>query len=274
MGHADYGKSDIRLVKVKRDGERHEVRDIRVEALIEGDIDRGYLHGDNTDWMSTDTIRNIVYARAKTDLTASIEDFGVALVRFLVDAAPQARRATIALTERRWDRIDGTHDHAFVLGAGLRTATVAGDGSTFSIDAGIDDLTIMKTTASGWEGYLKDPFTTLPETHERILATDLTARWQYGDRPDLDFDALWTGIREQVLQTFGDHYSPGAQNDIYLMGKAVLERFAEVQRIRFSLPNNHHLLYDLGRFGIENDNEIFHASGDPHGLLEGTVERG
>jgi urate oxidase len=57
------------------------------------------------------------------------------------------------------------------------------------------------------------------------------------------------------------------------MGKAVLERFPDVEDIRFSLPNNHYLLYDLERFGIANDNEIFHARGDPHGLLEGTVRR-
>jgi urate oxidase len=57
------------------------------------------------------------------------------------------------------------------------------------------------------------------------------------------------------------------------MGEAVLEARPEVERIRFSLPNKHHLLYDLSRFGLENDHEIFHATDEPYGLIEGTVER-
>jgi urate oxidase len=276
MGHMRYGKSDIRLVRVVRASKRHELKDVRVEVLLEGELERGYLFGDNRDWMSTDTIRNRVYAEAKSWFTSSIEAFGVALVRSFVAAAPQATRATVTITQRAWSRIEADgqpHDHAFSRDAGLRTACVAGDGRTFSVESGVRDLSVLKTTQSGWQGYLKDEFTTLPETADRILATDVTAIWQYANQTDLDFDRLWTEVRQQLLCTFGDHYSPGAQNDIYLMGKAVLERFPDVKRIQISLPNNHHLLYDLERFGIANDLEIFHASGDPHGILEGTVER-
>jgi urate oxidase len=57
------------------------------------------------------------------------------------------------------------------------------------------------------------------------------------------------------------------------MGQAVLDARPEVERISFSLPNRHHLLYDLERFGLENDNEVFHATTEPYGLIEGTVER-
>ena len=53
----------------------------------------------------------------------------------------------------------------------------------------------------------------------------------------------------------------------------MLEGFPEVEKIHLSLPNKHHLLYDLGRFGMENNNEIFHATSEPCGLIEGTVER-
>jgi urate oxidase len=63
------------------------------------------------------------------------------------------------------------------------------------------------------------------------------------------------------------------QFTLHRMGDAVLEARPEVQRISFSLPNKHHLLYDLARFGLENDHEIFHATDEPYGLIEGTVER-
>ncbi|MGI9048717.1 MAG: factor-independent urate hydroxylase, partial [Rubrobacteraceae bacterium] len=96
--------------------------------------------------------------------------------------------------------------------------------------------------------------------------------WAYNPI-DVSFGETWRGVRETVLATFTDHYSPSAQNTLYRMGSAVLERFPEIERIHFSLPNRHQLLYDLKRFRMENDNEVFHASAEPYGLIEGAVER-
>jgi urate oxidase len=148
---------------------------------------------------------------------------------------------------------------------------VAGGGEP-QIESGIDDLLVLKTTGSGWEGFLRDRYTTLPETSDRILATIITARWSYGGR-DIAYEASWREVRATILEAFCDHYSPSVQFTLHHMGKAVLDARPEVQRISFSLPNKHHLLYDLERFGLENENEIFHASAEPYGVIEGTVER-
>jgi urate oxidase len=150
---------------------------------------------------------------------------------------------------------------------------VTGDeGGARGVEGGIDNLLVMKTTQSGWEGFLRERFTTLPETNDRILATMVTAKWVY-NATDLDFDRLWRGVRDRILATFTDHYSPSVQNTLYRIGTAVIEGFPEVRRIHLSFPNKHHILYDLSRLGMENDNEIFHATSDPYGLIEGTVER-
>lgn len=130
----------------------------------------------------------------------------------------------------------------------------------------------MKTTNSGWENFFREQYTTLPETNDRILATVVTAKWWYNTR-DADFDRLWHGVRERTLTTFTDHYSPSAQHTLYRMGEAVLEAFPEVERIWYSLPNMHHIAYELERFGIENKDAIFHATQDPYGQIEGHIER-
>jgi urate oxidase len=277
MGQNNYGKSDIRLVKVFRAAERHEIKDVRVDVAQEGDFDAAHVAGDNTDLMATDTMRNTVYALARDRFTSSVEAFGVELVRYFVEAAPRASRVRVRFTEHPWERIEVNgrpHEHSFVRGAGVRTATVEGDGSQFSVEAGIDDLIVLKTTRSGWEGYHRDRFTTLPETDDRILATVVKADWSYGGRTELDFDGVYSAVRQKILESFTDHYSPSVQNTLYRMGRAVLESFPEVEKIHFSLPNRHHILYDLGRFGIENEGEIFHADAEPYGLIEGWVVRG
>jgi urate oxidase len=275
LGRNSYGKSEVRLVKVKRDTDRHELRDLTVDVALEGDFEAAHVRGDNTGLLATDTMRNTVYALAKDHLTGSIEEFGLKLVDHFLEAGPTVERARVRITEHPWNRIEVNgrgHEHSFVRGSGERTAAVRGDAGGARVEAGIDNLLVLKTTNSGWEGFLRERYTTLPETNDRILATKLTANWTYGDA-DVDFDRLWRGVRDQILATFTDHYSPSVQNTLYRMGEAVLEGFPEIEKIYLSLPNKHHLLYDLERFGMENEGEIFHATSEPYGLIEGSVER-
>ena len=276
LGQNNYGKSEIRLLKVRRGAERHELWDLDVRVSLEGDFEAAHTRGDNSHLLATDTMRNTVYALAKDHLTGSIEAFGLALVDHFLRAGPTVTSCLVEITQHRWDRIevDGRpHEHSFVRGRGERRTEVSGDeGGSRSVEAGIGDVYVMKTTNSGFEGFLRERFTTLPETDERILATVVTAKWVY-NTTDADFDSLWDGVLRKTLETFTDHYSPSVQNTLYRMGKAVLEEFPEVERIWYSFPNVHHVHYDLARFGIDNEGEIFHATRDPYGQIEGWVER-
>jgi urate oxidase len=276
LGQNNYGKSEIRLLKVRRGAERHELWDLDVRVSLEGDFEAAHTRGDNSHLLATDTMRNTVYALAKDHLTGSIEAFGLALVDHFLRAGPTVTSCLVEITQHRWDRIevDGRpHEHSFVRGRGERRTEVSGDeGRSRSVEAGIGDVYVMKTTNSGFEGFLRERFTTLPETDERILATVVTAKWVY-NTTDADFDSLWDGVLRKTLETFTDHYSPSVQNTLYRMGKAVLEEFPEVERIWYSFPNVHHVHYDLARFGIDNEGEIFHATRDPYGQIEGWVER-
>ena len=274
MGPNNYGKSEVRLVKVTRGAERHEIRDVTVDVALAGDLDAAHVEGDNTDVIATDTMRNTVYALAREDPVESLESFGLALGRHFL-ASPLTQRAQITLTEFPWERIQvggRAHEHSFTRGAGRRTATVTATADDAQVEAGIDDLWVLKTTNSGWEGFARDQYTTLPETNDRILATVVTATWAY-ESTDVDFERAWAGVRDSILATFTDHYSPSVQNTLYRMGEAVLDDFPEVARIHFSMPNKHHLRYDLDRFGLDNPGEIFEATYAPYGLIEGTVER-
>jgi urate oxidase len=278
LGQNNYGKSEIRLVKVRRDADRHELWDLTVDVALEGDFEAAHVEDDNSKLLATDTMRNTVYALAKDHLVGSIEEFGLELVDHFLEAGPTVERARVRITGFPWERIevDGRgHPHSFVRGSGERKAEVAGgEGGDRRVEAGLDNLLVMKTTQSGWENFYRDRFTTLPDTNDRILATSITASWTYGEiGAHLDFDHLWRGVRARILATFTDHYSPSVQNTLYRIGRAVLEGFPELEEIHLSFPNKHHLPYDLERFGMENAGEIFHATSEPYGLIEGTVRR-
>ena len=276
LGQNNYGKSEVRLFKVKRDTAVHEVWDLDVRVTLEGDFDAAHYEGNNSRLLATDTMRNTIYALAKDHLTGSIEGFGLALVDHFLEAGPTVTVCRVEITRFPWRRIevDGQpHDHSFVRERGERKAKVRGDAKgARKVEAGIDEVYVLKTTNSGWEGFYRDRFTTLPDTDDRVLATIVTAKWEY-EALELDFDHIWEGVMKRTLTAFTDHYSPSVQNTLYRMGRAVLEEFPEIRRIWYSFPNVHHLVYDLGRFGIENNGEILHATRDPYGQIEGWVER-
>lgn len=271
-----YGKSEVRLVKLNRSAERHTLRDLNVAVALEGDFAAAYLSDDNTQLPATDTMRNVIYALAQQHPLASSESFGLALVEHFLHI-PAVSAARISLVEYPWERISVAgegHPHAFTRGAGERTAVVAGDKTgARSVEAGIDNLLVLKTTGSGWADFYRDEYTTLPDTDDRILATVITASWTYDLGAAPDYEPLWAEVREQILTSFCDHYSPSVQHTLYRIGHAVLSRFSAISRISLNFPNKHHLRYDLERFGLENRNEVFQATSEPYGLIEGTLVR-
>jgi urate oxidase len=145
-------------------------------------------------------------------------------------------------------------------------------GGEFRILSGLDNLVLLKTANSGFEGYIKDSLTTLPETKDRLFGTAVSAEWRYTAN-DLDFDGIRKTIRETMLRTFANHDSKSVQQTLYAMAESALEEVAAIDEIEITMPNKHCLLVDLSRFGQDNPNEIFVPTDEPHGYIEARVRR-
>jgi urate oxidase len=275
LGANRYGKAAIRIVRVGRDRTPHQVHDLTVAVALEGDFAAAHPDGDNSLVVATDTMKNTAYAFAAEHLAGSIEAYATELGRHFL-GFDQVDRAIVNVREHGWRpiEVDGTPAaDAFVrTGEGTRVATVIVDRTQTTVEAGVEDLVVMKTTRSGFSGFPRDPFTTLAETDDRLMATKVTAIWTYG-APDIDFDATWTAVRGTLLEVFADHDSPSVQTSIWIMARAMLERHDELDQVRMVLPNLHHWTVDLGQFGIANDRQVYVATTEPHGLIEATVRR-
>jgi urate oxidase len=265
-----YGKSGIRLVKVVRRDGRHDIRDLTVAVRFEGAFEPAHVLGDNSNVLPTDTMKNTVYALAKEKADEEIEEFALFLSDHFLRENPQVSRAEISVEQRAWDRIGGT---AFEGSGGeRRTARVTRSREGVSVESGLKDLLILKSAQSGFSGFKRDRFTTLKETKDRILATSLTAVWSHGSS-DGPFAGSWEGVRRTLLETFSSHDSASVQHTLYAMGEAALANHPGLSQIRLTMPNKHHLLVDLSRFGLKNENEIFVATEEPYGLIEATVTK-
>lgn len=275
LAQNNYGKSGIRLVKVHRRGENHDLSDLTVSVRFEGDFAAAHVEGDNADVLPTDTMKNTVYALAAEHLTGAIETFGTTLAAHFL-AFGQVRRARVDLREHGWTPIagaGGTARGAFRRASdATRTACVSATREATVVESGLEDLVLMKTAGSAFSDFARDPYTTLTETRDRVMATRMTATWRH-DSPVSDWDASHEAISATLLEVFADHESESVQHSIWVMAQAMLERNAGIEEVRMTLPNLHHLPVDLVPLGGTNRGEIFVATTEPYGLIEATVRR-
>jgi len=274
-----YGKSSVRLMKVTRLPDRHDLKEVCVNIQFEGEFEKVYTKGDNSNVLPTDTMKNTVYAIAKDHPLRSIEEFGLTLSNHFLLNNPDVSKVTIELIENLWNRISVSaaapdpHPWSFSGGGNeKRNCIVTRTRTTVTIKSGIQDLMILKTSGSAFIGYVKDKYTTLKETDDRIFATNADIRWTY-TREDLDFNVCHQKIRQAILETFAKHDSLSVQHTLYAMGESALAACVDVSEISLTMPNKHCILVDLSPFGMQNKNEIFVPTSEPHGLISGTVKR-
>jgi urate oxidase len=276
LGANQYGKAENRLVRIYRETARHEIRDVTVSTALRGDFADAHLHGDQAKVLPTDTQKNTAYAFAKEHGLRAIEEYALTLARHFVDDVEPVRGARISVDEFAWERVpvggEG-HDHTWVRrGPEVRTAVVDVSDEGAQVASGLRDLVLLKSTGSEFHGFLKDRYTTLPETDDRIMSTALVARWRYSGL-DVDWDKTWADARRILLEKFATVHSLALQQTLWEMGRGVLEAHPEIAEITLQAPNKHHFTVDLSPFDLENPNEVFYAADRPYGLIEATVTR-
>ncbi len=249
LGDNQYGKAETHVVRVTKGGPFHDIKDVTVSIALAGDFAASHLSGDNSQVVPTDTQKNTVFAFAKESPVTEIEEFGLRLGRHFAREFDSVHRGA----EKR-----------------IATVTCAREGE-WAV-GGLADLFVLKSTGSEFWGYPRDRYTTLEETHDRVLATRVQARWRYSDT-GADFGRAFAEARRCLIEAFAAKHSLALQQTLYAMGEAVLQARPEIAEIRLAMQNRHHFVVDLKPFGLENENEVFYASDRPYGLIEGTVTR-
>jgi urate oxidase len=301
LGPNRYGKAEVRVLRVARGagpGGSDVIRDWNVSTSLSGDLASSHLTGDNAAVLSTDTQKNTVYAFARRLGPAEPEALALELAAHFVRSQPQISRARVAVTEYGWSRIGAT-GYSFARGGGpaRRTRVVVDETGGRTVVSGLAGLTVLNTTGSEFAGFPRDEYTTLAETTDRILATEVTAWWRYrggahradadwadagradagradadwADWADADWAAAFGAAQQALLDAFAGTYSYSLQQTLFAMGERVIAEVPAVCEVRLALPNKHHYLVDLAPFGLANEREVYYPGDRPYGLIEGTV---
>jgi urate oxidase len=291
IGYQKYGKGCVRVVKVNKT-DKHDVREITAQVQLEGAFDESYYTGDNSSIVATDSIKNTVYVLAKDHTLNPIEDFALVVARHFLKTYSHVTGAHVRIIETPWERLvikGKPHTHAFhnVQPYVHVCQVYASRDGELKVSSGIDKLQVLKTTQSGFTDFVRDRFTTLPETKDRMMKTTITSSWNYnakalasikqGNNPQ--FNNIFDMVKDTMIEEFAGEpvkgtYSPSVQQTLYDMGTRVLNAEASIESISITMPNQHNIMFDLSRFGLKNENEIFFPSDEPYGLIEATVVRG
>jgi urate oxidase len=274
IGVNQYGKAQVRMVAVDRSAPEHRFCDLNVGITLSGDLDDVHVTGDNANVLTTDAQKNTVFAFARQEPVGEIESFALRLARHFASKFDPIHRARVHIESAGWHRIevDGSpHPHAFMsAGSELRTATAVCDADGEWVVSGLENLILLKTSGSEFSGFIKDRYTTLQETTERILSTAVKARWRHAST-DVDWAQSFVTARTLLLERFAAVHSLSLQQSLYEMATALLEQRPEIVEVRMSMPNRHHFVVDLEPFGLDNPNEIFRVEDRPYGLIEASI---
>jgi urate oxidase len=272
-----YGKSLVRLSRVRRDAARHEFIELTVWIELDGDFEKSYSAADNTLVVATDTMKNTVYILASRHDVNSIEAFTQQLGKHFLDKYSHVDRVDVRSEEKIWTRMKFNgreHDHSFTGGGSERRTchVIAKRGGDTTMRYGMAGLNVLKTTGSGFSDFYHDENTTLKDTDDRIFATAIDASW-----PCPKLDANWGAAREKIrsamLDVFANQFSKSVQHTLYEMARAAFTACADIDEITITMPNQHHLLVNLTPFGLKNPNEVFMPTNEPHGNISATIAR-
>ncbi|CAD6235772.1 unnamed protein product [Miscanthus lutarioriparius] len=291
-----HGKSRVRVSRVWRRPAAaggHVIVEWNVAVSIVSDCRPSYISSDNSAIVATDSIKNTVYVKAKecTEVVP-MEEFAVILGRHFTSLYPQVSEATVTIVERPWERVavDGKpHSHGFKVGVEKHsTEVIVKKSGSLLINSGIQGYSLLKTTQSGFEGFVTDHYTLLPDTRERIVATEVTAWWRYpfehvSQLPSKPFcfTQRYQDVKKVLAETFFGPadvgvYSPSVQNTLYLMAKEVLTRFPDISSIQLRMPNLHFLPVNLGSKEtplVKFADDVYLPTDEPHGTIEATLSR-
>jgi urate oxidase len=269
LAHNSWGKTDVRLSKLRRGADEDDFIDITARVSLEGDVSFAHTAGDNAGVVPTDTMKNTIYGLAQDHLTDDLEGFASVLAGHFLEK-DWIDSAEVELSARLWQRVTPT---GFIGGGSeLRTAGVTRSRHGTEIRAGIEGLVVLKTTGSGFAGFPHDEFTILPEADDRILATSITATWRYAQLPE-DTTSAWQTARRTLVERFFGDRSESVQHQGWMMGVALLDAVPEIDQVTFRLPNQHHLPFDLARFGMDDAGIVFQPVSEPYGDIAFTITR-
>jgi urate oxidase / 2-oxo-4-hydroxy-4-carboxy-5-ureidoimidazoline decarboxylase len=240
-----YGKGETVVYRLKRDykvpeGEKPLLA-AKVTQVIWGDTFwKTYTHGDNTDLIATDSMKNFIQRETLHYEGYTLEGLLDFLGHKFLSKYPQAEGIELKAEEIPYDQTG----IAFKPSTGPKSTAqlwLGREGNDISVKqliSGLKGYQLLRLSGSAFYGFLRDEYTTLPDLKNRPLRMFLELEWHYSDvKRGLERPPTRT-IHAVVEKTFQDFTSGSIQEVIYQMGQAILETCPDVSQVDLEGQNH------------------------------------
>ena len=215
-----------------------------------------YTHGDNSNVVATDSMKNVVLRQALAYDGATLEGFLYELGRHFLTTYPHMERLRLTAREMPFTPAQVPDDSG--LGASDRLYSLTrGDYAVASLDferggdgqptltsqrSGRAGMLLLKVTGSAFTRFVRDEYTTLPERGDRPLFIALDVFWEYAELRDMLADppqryVAAEQVRDLVQVVFHEMVSESIQHLVHEMGQRLLVRFPQLAAVSFEGQN-------------------------------------
>lgn len=214
-----------------------------------------FTEGDNSLVVATDSMKNFILRHAAHYTGATMEGFLEYASRRFIETYPQMTGVRMNATQVPFENVqvgspDGNipsdlvfkYSHNESAGAIVEVERSGEDIEITYAQSSVKNLRLIKVKGSGFAGFVRDEYTTLPETSDRPLFIFLDIHWKYKNPADgLDdtrnsyVDA--EQIRDIAATVFHENNSPSIQYLIYLIGLRILKNFSQLEEVSFESNN-------------------------------------
>jgi len=227
-----YGKGDVIVYRLQRDGRvpagQSPVFGASVKMLLYGDsFWPTYTTGDNTGLVATDSMKNFIQRETLNFSGGDLESYCRFLAEKFLGTYPQTEGIQVSATEIPYTGVESSVAFA-PTGPEQATARIEmgrkGDQTEYAeLCSGIRGFKLLRLGGSSFQGFVRDPYTTLPDIANRPLHMWLDLEWVYTTPAAGYTDGQVTArVRGMVREVFRTFESGSIQQLIYQLGNRML----------------------------------------------------
>lgn len=212
-----------------------------------------YTQGDNSNLITTDSMKNFVLHHALTFTDSTLEDFLFLLGEQFLSTYPQMERLRLSGKELPFAEVlvpqaDNAsfipsnvlfqHSHNDYGQASMEFTRVGERVIVTEHRCGRAGLQLLKVTGSSFIKFIRDDYTTLPERGDRPLFIFLDASWKYKDIGDICRCYIPSEqVRDVIQMVFHEFVSESIQQLLHKMGSRLLACFPQMAEVSFEAQN-------------------------------------
>jgi len=231
-----YGKGDVIVYRLSRDGSPPPVFGANVTMLLYGDAFwPTYTTGDNSNLVATDSMKNFIQRETLNFTGSDLESYCRFLAERFLATYPHTEGIQVRAEEIPYEGEVVFSRPGSVCATAQIELTAAG---MVEVRSGIRGFKLLRLGGSAFHGFVRDQYTTLPDIHNRPLHMWLDLEWPY-TQPEAAFGdgRLTARVRETVLEVFRAFESGSIQQLIYQIGTKLLAEFREMAEVRLEANN-------------------------------------